>query len=159
MSVLCVHLGVACFLDGLYPCLFPSLVMLVGGVVCHPGAVLESVVFLMCFRGWCQGVSAVFCSWGCVFASCDCRETGRSREADPGCFMFAPWCCLFSWMICIHVCFHLLSCVWVVLCVTVVRYWNLLCLVCFRGWCQSVSVVSCSWRCVFPSCDWREKMK
>ena len=32
------------FLDGLYPCLFPSLVMLVGGVVCHPGAVLESVV-------------------------------------------------------------------------------------------------------------------
>ena len=31
-------------LDGLYPCLFPSLVMLVGGVVCHPGAVLESVV-------------------------------------------------------------------------------------------------------------------
>ena len=30
-------------LDGLYPCLFPSLVMLVGGVVCHPGAVLESV--------------------------------------------------------------------------------------------------------------------
>ena len=32
------------FLDGLYPCLFPSLVMLVGGVVCHPCAVLESVV-------------------------------------------------------------------------------------------------------------------
>ena len=31
-------------LDGLYPCLFPSLVMLVGGVVCPPGAVLESVV-------------------------------------------------------------------------------------------------------------------
>ena len=31
-------------LDGLYLCLFPSLVMLVGGVVCHPGAVLESVV-------------------------------------------------------------------------------------------------------------------
>ena len=32
------------FLDGLYPCLFPSLVMLVGGVVCLPGAVLESGV-------------------------------------------------------------------------------------------------------------------
>ena len=31
-------------LDGLYLCLFPSLVMLVGGVVCLPGAVLESVV-------------------------------------------------------------------------------------------------------------------
>ena len=31
-------------LDGLYPCLFASRVMLVGGVVCHPGAVLESVV-------------------------------------------------------------------------------------------------------------------
>ena len=31
-------------LDGLYPCLFPSLVMLVGGVVCHSGLVLESVV-------------------------------------------------------------------------------------------------------------------
>ena len=31
-------------LDGLYPCLLPSRVMLVGGVVCHPGAVLESVV-------------------------------------------------------------------------------------------------------------------
>ena len=31
-------------LDGLYPCLFPSLEMLVGGGVCHPGAVLESVV-------------------------------------------------------------------------------------------------------------------
>ena len=32
------------FLGGLYPCLLPSLVMLVGGVVCHFGAVLESVV-------------------------------------------------------------------------------------------------------------------
>ena len=31
-------------LDGLYPCLFPSLVMLVGGVVRQPGAVLESFV-------------------------------------------------------------------------------------------------------------------
>ena len=31
-------------LDGLYSCLLPSLVMLVGGVVCDPGAVLESVV-------------------------------------------------------------------------------------------------------------------
>ena len=30
-------------LDGLYPCLFSSLVMLGGGVVCHSGAVLESV--------------------------------------------------------------------------------------------------------------------
>ena len=44
LAVWCLHLGVACFLDGLYPCLLPSLVMLVGGVVCHPGAVLESVV-------------------------------------------------------------------------------------------------------------------
>ena len=33
------------FLDGLYPCLFPSLVMLVGGAVGHPGALLESGVF------------------------------------------------------------------------------------------------------------------
>ena len=32
------------FLDGLFPCLFPSLVMLVGGVVCQHGVVLESVV-------------------------------------------------------------------------------------------------------------------
>ena len=32
------------FLDGLYPYPFPSLVMRVGGVGCHPGAVLESVV-------------------------------------------------------------------------------------------------------------------
>ena len=32
------------FLDGLYPRLIPSLVMLVGGIVCLPGAVLESVV-------------------------------------------------------------------------------------------------------------------
>ncbi len=32
------------FLDGLYPCLSPSLVMLVGGAVCHPGVMLESVV-------------------------------------------------------------------------------------------------------------------
>ena len=31
-------------LDGLYPCLFPCLVMLVGGVVCHSGALLESAV-------------------------------------------------------------------------------------------------------------------
>ena len=32
------------FLDGLYPCVFPSLEMLVGGVVCHSGLVLESGV-------------------------------------------------------------------------------------------------------------------
>ena len=44
-------------LDGLYPCLFSSLVMLVGGVVCHPGAVLESVA------------SGVF-SW--VVSGCEC---------------------------------------------------------------------------------------
>ena len=31
-------------LDGLFTCLFPSLVMLADGVVCRPGAVLESVV-------------------------------------------------------------------------------------------------------------------
>ena len=29
------------FLDGLFPCVFPSLVMRVGGVGCHPVAVLE----------------------------------------------------------------------------------------------------------------------
>ena len=45
------------FLDGLYLCLIPSLVMLVGGVVCHPGAVLES------------GVSGVF-PW--VVTGCEC---------------------------------------------------------------------------------------
>ena len=32
------------FLGGLYLCLLLSLVILVGGVVCHAGAVLESVV-------------------------------------------------------------------------------------------------------------------
>ena len=37
-------LALLVFLGGLFPCLLPSLVMLVGGVVCHPGAVLESVV-------------------------------------------------------------------------------------------------------------------
>ena len=31
------------FLGGFHPCLFSSLVMLAGGVVCQPGAVLESV--------------------------------------------------------------------------------------------------------------------
>ena len=35
-------------LGGLYPRLFPSLVMLVGGVVCLPGVVLESVVSGVC---------------------------------------------------------------------------------------------------------------
>ena len=44
-------------LDGLYPCLFSSLVMLVGGVVCHSGVVLES------------GVSGVF-PW--VVSGCEC---------------------------------------------------------------------------------------
>ena len=32
------------FLDGLYPCLCSISCNAVGGVVCHPGAVLESVV-------------------------------------------------------------------------------------------------------------------
>ena len=45
------------FLDGLNPCLFPCLVMFVGGVVCLPGAVLESVASGVCVRGWCQSVS------------------------------------------------------------------------------------------------------
>ena len=36
-------------------------------------------------------------------------ERRGSRVADPGCFVFVPWCCLWSWMVCIHVCFHLLS--------------------------------------------------
>ena len=74
LAVLCFHLGCCVLvLDGLYACLFPSLVMLVGGVVCHPGAVLESVASGV-IRGWCQGVSVVSCSWRCVFAGCDWRE-------------------------------------------------------------------------------------
>ena len=44
LSVLCLHLGVACFRGWCVPYMLPSLVMLVGGVVCHPGVVLESVV-------------------------------------------------------------------------------------------------------------------
>ena len=43
LSVLCLHLCLL-VLDGLYPCVFPSLAMLVGDVVCHHGAILESVV-------------------------------------------------------------------------------------------------------------------
>ena len=42
-AVLCCTLLLLVVLDGLYPCLFPSLVMLVGAVVCQPDAVLESV--------------------------------------------------------------------------------------------------------------------
>ena len=106
-----------------------------------------------------SAVSVVSCSWRCVFPSCDWRETGQSRDADPVCFVFAPWCCLFSLVNCSRVCFHRLQCLWAVLCVTLVWYWNLLFLVCFCGWCQQVSVVSCSWRCVCASCDWRETMK
>ena len=64
------------FLDGVYPCLLPSLEMLVGGVVCHRGAVLESVVAGV-FPWGCQYVSVVSCSWRCVFASCDWREKGK----------------------------------------------------------------------------------
>ena len=44
LTALCLHLVLLLFLDRWYSCLFPSLVMRVGGVVCHPGAVLESVV-------------------------------------------------------------------------------------------------------------------
>ena len=43
LAVLCLHLVLLVVLDGLYPCVFSSLVMVVGGVVCRPGAVLESV--------------------------------------------------------------------------------------------------------------------
>ena len=67
------------FLDGLYPCLFPYLVMLLGGVVCHPGTVLESCVSGV-FPWVCQFVSVVSCSWRCVFASCDWRETMKKVE-------------------------------------------------------------------------------
>ena len=81
--------------------------MFVGGVVCHPGAVLES------------GVSGVF-PW--VVSACECcvlllevcvckfmigEREDEVEEADPGCFVFVPWCCLFFWMVCIRVCFHL----------------------------------------------------
>ena len=53
------------------------------------------------------------------------REKMKQREADPVCLMCALlWCCLCSWMVCFRVCFHLLSCVWAVLGVTLVRYWN-----------------------------------
>ena len=45
--------------------------------------------------------------------------------ADPVCLMCTLlWCCLCSWMVCFRACFHLLSCVWAVLGVTLVRYWN-----------------------------------
>ena len=44
LAILCVTLVLLVFLDGFSPCLFPSLEMLVGGVVCHSGLVLESVV-------------------------------------------------------------------------------------------------------------------
>ena len=57
-------------LDGLYPCLFPSLVMLVGGVVCHPGAVLESVV------------SGVF-PW--VVSGGECCVSARGGASFPKC--------------------------------------------------------------------------
>ena len=43
-SVSCLHLGVACGPGWFVLCVFPSVVMLVGGVVCHPGAALESVL-------------------------------------------------------------------------------------------------------------------
>ena len=58
LSVFCFYLGVACG-PGWFVCvcLLPSLAMLVGGVVCHPGAVLES------------GVSGVF-PW--VVSECEC---------------------------------------------------------------------------------------
>ena len=38
---MCTTVVLLVFLDGLCPCVFPSLVMRVGGVGCHPGAVLE----------------------------------------------------------------------------------------------------------------------
>ena len=38
---MCTTVALLVFLDGLFPCVFPSLVMRVGGVGCHPGAVLE----------------------------------------------------------------------------------------------------------------------
>ena len=39
--MVCTTVVLLSFLDGLCPCVFPSLVMRVGGVGCHPGAVLE----------------------------------------------------------------------------------------------------------------------
>ena len=41
---MCTTVVLLVYLHGLFPCVFPSLVMRVGGVGCHPGAVLESVV-------------------------------------------------------------------------------------------------------------------
>ena len=67
-------------LDGLYPCLFSSLVILVGGVMCHPGAVLESVVsgvFPWVVSG-CE--CCVLLLEVCVFPCCDWRETMKKVE-------------------------------------------------------------------------------
>ena len=41
MFCVCTTVVLLVFLDGLFPCVFPSLGMRVGGVGCHPGAVLE----------------------------------------------------------------------------------------------------------------------
>ena len=61
----------------------------------------------------------------CVCKLCLEREKMKQREADPVCLMCALlWCCLCSWMVCFRACFHLLVCVWAVLGVTLVRYWN-----------------------------------
>ena len=43
-------------------------------------------------------------------------ERRRSRVADPGCFVFVPWCCLWSWTVCIRVCSSLVMLVGGVVC-------------------------------------------
>ena len=74
-------------LDGLYPCLFPSLVMLVGGVVCHSGLVLESVVSGV-FLWVVSGGECLCLALGGVCLQVAIGERRRRREADPGCFVF-----------------------------------------------------------------------
>ena len=64
-------------LDGLYLCLFPSLVMLVGGVVCLPGAVLESVVSGMFLLVVSVCECCVLLLEVCVSKLCLWRETMR----------------------------------------------------------------------------------
>ena len=99
----------------------------------------------------------------CVLQVCvigeETLDEVRKGEADPGCLcLHLGVACGPGWFVSVSVSISCNACE-AVLCVFLVRYWNLLFLVCFRGWCQNVSVVSCSWRCVFASCDWREKMK
>ena len=104
MFNVCTTVVLLVFLDGLFPCVFPSLVMCVGGVGCHPGAVLSGV-FLWVVSG-CE--CCVLVLEVCVCKLCLEREKMKER-ADPVCLLCALlWCCLCSWMVCFRVCFHLL---------------------------------------------------